>query len=163
MNTTVVRSLAPWLLTLAVGAAGVLGCNPAPPEARPAAPRDPALGQQTATANGEAFQQDRRKGPRNAESAPQLPPGVPAKVTKVLKYIDEHHTAPEGQEGGRTFGNYEGQLPKTDARGRPIKYHEWDVNPRVAGKNRGPERLVTGSDGSAYYTADHYKSFIKIR
>jgi len=37
------------------------------------------------------------------------------------------------------------------------------VNPRMPGKNRGPERLVTGSDGSAYYTADHYKSFIKIR
>src|SRR4030088_1973558 len=39
MNATVVRSLAAWLVTLAVGAAGVLGCNPAPPEARPAAPR----------------------------------------------------------------------------------------------------------------------------
>ena len=27
----------------------------------------------------------------------------------------------------------------------------------------GPERLVTGSDGSAYYTDDHYKTFKKIR
>ena len=80
MNATLVRSSAAWLVTLAVGAAGVLGCNPASPEARPAAPRDAALEQQTTTANGEAFRQDRRKGPKNAQSAPQLPPGVPAKV-----------------------------------------------------------------------------------
>jgi guanyl-specific ribonuclease Sa len=93
----------------------------------------------------------------------KLPAGVPAKVGTVLQYIDEHNRPPDDYDGGRAFGNFEGLLRKRDARGRSIRYQEWDVNPKVRGRNRGPERLVTGSDGSAYYTADHYKSFKKIR
>jgi ribonuclease T1 len=31
------------------------------------------------------------------------------------------------------------------------------------GTNRGAERLVTGSDGSAYYTSDHYQTFRRIQ
>ena len=54
-------------------------------------------------------------------------------------------------------------LPEKDAKGKALKYREWDVNSLKKGVNRGPERLVTGSDGSAYYTDDHYKSFKKIR
>jgi guanyl-specific ribonuclease Sa len=96
-----------------------------------------------------------------------LPPEVPSKVVTVLKHIDEHKTAPPGYEGGRTFLNLgrdgEQVLPRKDSQGKAIRYHEWDVNPRVPGKNRGPERLVTGSDGSAFYTADHYRTYIKIR
>jgi hypothetical protein len=101
------------------------------------------------------------------ELAATLPPGVPAKVATVLQYIDEHNVAPPGYEGGRIFLNLgrdrEQVLPRKDAHLKAITYHEWDVNPKVPGKNRGPERLVTGSDGSAYYTADHYRTFIKIR
>jgi guanyl-specific ribonuclease Sa len=93
--------------------------------------------------------------------------GVPAKVATVLRYIDEHERAPEGYEGGRTFHNYgtngEEALPRRDSRSKSISYREWDVNPKIAGRNRGPERLVTGSDGSAYFTSDHYRTFIKIR
>ena len=103
----------------------------------------------------------------DGKGAWKLPRGVPAKVETALKYIDEHHSAREGYEGGRTFLNLgragEEKLPARDARGKPIKYQEWDVNPRVPGKNRGPERLVTGSDGSAYYTDDHYRTFKKVR
>jgi guanyl-specific ribonuclease Sa len=93
----------------------------------------------------------------------KLPKGVPAKVGTVLKYFDEHQKAMKGYEGGRVFGNFEKLLPRKDAKDKPIKYHEWDVNPLKPGVNRGPERLVTGSDGSAYYTDDHYKTFKKIR
>jgi guanyl-specific ribonuclease Sa len=92
-----------------------------------------------------------------------LPAGVPAKVAKVLKHVDDTGRAPEGYEGGRTFLNVEKLLPQKDAAGRRITYHEWDVNPHRPGVNRGPERLVTGSDGSAYYTGDHYRSFKRIR
>jgi ribonuclease T1 len=99
----------------------------------------------------------------SAKGEMRLPKGVPAKVGKVLKYIDEHHKAPDGYEGGRTFGNFEKLLPLKDGKGKSIRYQEWDVNPRKPGVNRGPERLVTGSDHSAYYTGDHYKSFKKIR
>lgn len=92
---------------------------------------------------------------------------VPARAKEALEYIDAHHRAPEGYEGGRTFHNLgEGgghPLPITDGGGRPIRYQEWDIYPKRAGRNRGAERLVTGSDGSAYYTADHYRSFTRIR
>lgn len=36
------------------------------------------------------------------------------------------------------------------------------LNPYVKGVDRGLERLVTGSDGSAYYTGDHYGSFLQF-
>jgi|SRR5262245_6096331 len=91
------------------------------------------------------------------------PKGIPDKVLKVLAHVDEHKEAMDGYEGGRSFGNFERRLPQTDDKGRRIKYREWDVNPLRPGVNRGAERLVTGSDGSAYFTDDHYASFKKVR
>lgn len=95
--------------------------------------------------------------------APAAPKGVPEKAMKVLKYVDEHDRAMDGYEGGRNFGNFEGRLPSGDRNGRRIRYREWDVNPLRPGVNRGAERLITGSDGSAHYTDDHYSTFKKIR
>jgi len=39
------------------------------------------------------------------------------------------------------------------------------VNPFKRGVNRGPERLLLGTDGSAYFTGSHdtIGSFVKIR
>ena len=91
------------------------------------------------------------------------PPGVPAKVMQVLEYVDKHGEAMPGYEGGRAFGNFEKRLPQTDGQGKRVRYREWDVNPLRPGANRGAERLVTGPDGAAYYTADHYETFKKIR
>ena len=87
---------------------------------------------------------------------------VPKKVYDVLKYVRENGTAPDGYVGGRKFGNYENILPKKDKSGRKINYQEWDVNPKQQGRNRGAERLITGSDGKAYFTKNHYKSFVEI-
>jgi dienelactone hydrolase len=101
--------------------------------------------------------------PAAPKAAPPAPRGVPDKVLAVLKYVDEHGEAMANYEGGRTFLNVEKLLPQTDAQGRRIRYREWDVNPLRPGVNRGAERLVTGSDGSAHYTDDHYKSFKKVR
>src|SRR5207247_9974716 len=92
-----------------------------------------------------------------------LPAGVPAKVATVLHHIDTSHKAPPGHEGGRTFHNEEKRLPQKEKEGNAISYQEWDVNPKVQGVNRGAERLVTGSDGSAFYTSDHYRTFTKLR
>ncbi|WP_308736956.1 ribonuclease domain-containing protein [Mycobacterium persicum] len=64
--------------------------------------------------------------------------------------------------GNRTE-NEDEHLPTTDASGKPITYQEWDVNPKVPGEDRGDERIVTGSDGSAWYTTDHYATFRRIR
>lgn len=94
---------------------------------------------------------------------PAAPKGVPDKALRVLEYVDKNDEAMDGYEGGRNFGNFERRLRVSDERGRRIRYREWDVNPLRAGVNRGAERLVTGSDGSAYYTDDHYNTFKKIR
>jgi ribonuclease T1 len=86
---------------------------------------------------------------------------IPAKAFKVLKYVRENGVAPSGYEGGRRFGNYEKRLPQKDGNQR-INYQEWDVNPKIQGKNRGAERLIT-SPVKAYYTGDHYRTFIEMK
>lgn len=92
---------------------------------------------------------------------------VPARVRQTLALIDsgdwpEAANAP-GTHGGDVFRNNEGKLPRTDPGGTRITYREWDVNPKKRGQSRDAERIITGSDGSAYYTADHYVSFVVIR
>jgi ribonuclease T1 len=88
---------------------------------------------------------------------------IPDKVIKVLDYVRKNGRAPDNYVGGRVFGNFENHLPRNDLSGEKIRYQEWDVNPKVRGKNRGAERLVTGSDNRAYYTADHYNTFTEIK
>ncbi len=61
--------------------------------------------------------------------------------------------APGKSIGGDHFGNREGLLPDGD-------YKECDVN--YDGGYRGAERLIFGTDGSIYYTNDHYKSFTQL-
>lgn len=98
-------------------------------------------------------------------------PPVPQNVRDTLNQIDAGKwpgsaNAP-GTKGGSDFRNItpDGQhpLPTTDAAGKPITYQEWDVNPRGSGLDRDAERIITGSDGSAWYTTDHYQSFHRIR
>lgn len=97
-----------------------------------------------------------------------LAPGqIPQEARQVLVQVRATGQPLPGYVGGRRFGNYgsggEQKLPVTDARGQRITYREWDIHPKVEGRNRGPERLVTGSDGRAWFTADHYCSFTEIR
>ncbi|MBN8679709.1 MAG: hypothetical protein J0M29_15885 [Chitinophagales bacterium] len=87
---------------------------------------------------------------------------APDYVLEVLQHVRKNGDAPDGFVGGKEFQNREKRLPAKDSGGKKIRYSEWDVHPKKQGQNRGPERLVTGSDHSAYYTKDHYKSFLKI-
>ena len=91
---------------------------------------------------------------------------VPQKATNTLGTIRQTNAAPKGYKGGGVFANdgrQAGQvLPKLDSAGNPITYREFDVNPFQKGVNRGPARIVMGSDGKAYFTNDHYKTFIEI-
>ncbi|HHW36088.1 MAG TPA: hypothetical protein GXX18_02115 [Bacillales bacterium] len=87
---------------------------------------------------------------------------VPQKANDVLdEIIKKNGTPPKGYKGGKPFknsGKNGGQvLPKNTT------YKEYDVNPKVKGQDRGAERLVIGEDGSAWYTNDHYKTFIRIK
>lgn len=99
----------------------------------------------------------------NGSDDNQLSLAIPQKVYKILAYVRAHHRAMDDYVGGRTFHNREKLLPQKDGHGQTIRYQEWDVNPKVAGQNRGAERLVTGSDGRAWFTSDHYQTFIEIR
>jgi ribonuclease T1 len=104
----------------------------------------------------------------NSQSDDQTAPSastanIPAKVYKVLKHIRETGEAPKGYVGGRIFQNRERHLPSKDAQNKKIKYQEWDVNPKKKGKNRGAERLITGSDDKAWYTIDHYATFTEVK
>ena len=101
--------------------------------------------------------------PEKGQSVLNENPKIPAKVLMVLGYIRTYHRAPDGYEGGRKFGNFEKLLPINDPTGKKMKYQEWDVNPKVQGKNRGKERLVTSDSDQAWYTPDHYDSFIEIK
>lgn len=82
---------------------------------------------------------------------------IPLAARETLKAIEARHGEPlPGYVGGRNFQNRERVLP----RGR---YREYDVHPKVPGKNRGAERIVINqASGKAYYTADHYRSFVPM-
>ncbi len=97
-------------------------------------------------------------GQDNTQTAPK----VPTYVLETLQFIRRNGHAPEEYVGGREFQNKEKHLPAKNDQNKRIRYSEWDVHPKVKGQNRGPERLVTGSDHSAYFTKDHYKTFLKI-
>lgn len=90
---------------------------------------------------------------------------IPQAAWATLAAIDAGRWPPSdapGTEGGRTFGNHEGRLPAS-AGGKKIRYREWDVNRKQSGRGRDAERIVTGDDGSAWYTGDHYETFTRMR
>jgi guanyl-specific ribonuclease Sa len=68
----------------------------------------------------------------------------------------------EEYAGGRVFNNNaqpdNNKLPYIGGQ----TYQEWDTLPCVAGQGRGADRVVTGSDGKAYYSNDHYANFTEF-
>ncbi|CAM3878618.1 MULTISPECIES: ribonuclease domain-containing protein [Tsukamurella] len=91
---------------------------------------------------------------------------VPQRVSDTLAKIDAGTWPPKdgsGTQGGRNFGNFEKRLPATGADGKKVRYTEWDVNIKKPNRGRDAERIITGSDGSAWYTLDHYETFTRIR
>ena len=103
----------------------------------------------------EQFRNDQQTAPHSGT--------VPAKVYDVLAYVRQNGQPQNGYVGGRRFGNFENNLPRQDVSGRRIGYQEWDVNPKQKGRNRGIERLITGSDGRAWFTSDHYNTFTEVK
>lgn len=110
----------------------------------------------------EPVENNRKTENQNTPSSPLQSKEIPVYVYEVYDYIKQNGKAPSGYVGGRTFFNREKKLPLIDRDRQKIRYREWDVHPKKEGINRGAERLVTGSDQSAYYTHDHYNSFISL-
>jgi guanyl-specific ribonuclease Sa len=91
---------------------------------------------------------------------------IPQRARDTLARIDAGTWPPNdgsGTHGGTTWTDAEGTLPHTDSSGRPVNYLEWDVNVKLPHHNRDAERIVTGGDGSAWYTGDHYATFTRMR
>jgi guanyl-specific ribonuclease Sa len=62
----------------------------------------------------------------------------------------------EFSHDGISFENRERLLPGKE----PNYYHEF-VHPTKGVKGPGPQRIVMGRNGEIYYTADHYRSFLR--
>ena len=79
------------------------------------------------------------------------------KAKDLLEAIQRHEgKALPGYIGGRVFQNRERRLPRGH-------YREYDVNPKKRGRPRDAERIIIEQDsGRAYYTGDHYRTFIPL-
>ena len=90
---------------------------------------------------------------------------LPLEARETLSLIKRGGPFPYRKDGS-VFGNYERLLP-AQPRGH---YREYTV-PTIGVRDRGARRIVAGlgetgnvrSSGEYYYTADHYRSFQKIR
>ncbi|MFE3205993.1 DUF6531 domain-containing protein [Embleya sp. NPDC059237] len=100
-----------------------------------------------------------------------LPSAIPAESLEVIRWIEDRGVHPYGypdgikgeslptpfQNDGRNNSTI---LPTHDAHGNPIAYREWGSLQTKGDPSRSTERIVSGSDGSIYYSPNHYKSWI---
>ncbi len=82
--------------------------------------------------------------------------GLPAEALDTLDLIDSGGPFPFDRDG-LTFQNREGILPD-----RPNGHYQEFTVITPGSDDRGARRIVAGSDGELYYTADHYSSFSEI-
>jgi ribonuclease T1 len=80
---------------------------------------------------------------------------VPGKAFDVLAYVRRTGEAPEGYVGGRVFENREGRLPADG------DYREFDVDPHN-GQRNADRIIVEWNTKKAWYTGDHYQTFIPM-
>ena len=124
---------------------------------------------------------------RSEDYQGQIPQDTAEHLQQATQKIMKDGAPPHypGANEGRTFGNHpmDGEgvgdiLPTTDVEGNPITYTEMDFmapQPKI-GENgkvelkpngkpettRGDDRLIVGSNGSIYYSPDHYHTFILL-
>ena len=82
---------------------------------------------------------------------------LPAEARETLALIRQGGPFPYARDGV-VFGNYEHRLPQ-----QPHSYyHEYTVK-TPGTRGRGARRIVCGPLPECYYTADHYRTFRRIR
>lgn len=84
---------------------------------------------------------------------------------KFKKKLDEIDS---GKRTGEQYKNNLNKYPESallpkKRNGKAITYTEYDFSPKPKTGKRDSRRIVTGSDGRAYYTNTHYRSFTRIR
>jgi ribonuclease T1 len=143
-----------YLLAVAVSNTGLgyaIGA-PAGPSSLQGLDTDPATAQEPSSSSS----RDGISGTTQLPSSPRSQE-IPAKAHAILRAIlDRDGNPPPGYVGGRTFQNREQRLPRG-------KYREYDIEPKRPGKSRGAERIVIERrTGEAYYTGDHYRTFVPM-
>ena len=124
---------------------------------------------------------------RSEDYQGQIPQDTAEHLQQATQKIMKDGAPPHypGANEARTFENHPAKgegvgdiLPTTDVEGNPITYTEMDFmapQPKI-GENgeielkpngkpettRGDDRLIVGSNGSIYYSPDHYHTFILI-
>ena len=81
---------------------------------------------------------------------------LPRQARETVALIDDGVPYPYRRDGV-VFGNRERILPR-QASGW---YHEYTVS-TPGSSDRGARRIVTGKDGTMYYTDDHYETFRRV-
>ncbi|MFD4632265.1 DUF6531 domain-containing protein [Streptomyces sp. NPDC058284] len=100
-----------------------------------------------------------------------IPTKVPGESKAVLQDIRQFGVEAQGAgpqlmgpsiprpfENSGKGGGY--KLPEFDSAGKPVRYTEWGTVQSTQNPKPGGERIITGSDGSAYYTPTHYQTYI---
>jgi len=81
---------------------------------------------------------------------------LPGEVAATVNLVQRHGPFPFAHDG-IVYQNLEHDLP-AEPRGY---YHEYTVV-TPGSSDRGERRIVTGRDGTWWYTADHYASFVRV-
>jgi guanyl-specific ribonuclease Sa len=83
---------------------------------------------------------------------------LPREVAATIKLIEHGGPLPYPAHDGAVFHNNERHLPK-----EPDGYYrEYTVPTPGLLDTRGPRRLILARDGTFYYTADHYRTFVVV-
>jgi ribonuclease T1 len=94
-----------------------------------------------------------------ASGLPYVPlSALPAQAAQTVTLIDAGGPFPYPTHDGGTFGNFEGLLPKQSSG----YYKEYTV-PTPGSSDRGTRRIIAGSNGTLYWTGDHYEHFAVIQ
>ncbi|PPG93648.1 RHS repeat-associated core domain-containing protein, partial [Rathayibacter rathayi] len=92
---------------------------------------------------------------------------IPEKPTQLLDRLDTTGEKFPNIKGGQRWNNDpkpgHTRLPTSTADGTPIEYKEYELDPKIPGQRRPSPRVVTGDDGSTYYSPDHYHNFFLMR
>ena len=107
-----------------------------------------------------------REQTQSAKIAAVAIASLPVEAKQTLQLIRQGGPFPYPHKDGSIFGNFERRLPP-QARGY---YREYTV-PTPGRSDRGARRIVAGkgrgdsvtTSGEYYYTADHYRTFRRIR
>ena len=70
----------------------------------------------------------------------------------------ERGEANRHRNDGAQFQNRENRLPR-----KPSGYYKEYVHPTPGENGPGPQRIIIGKQGEVWYSADHYKTFKKIK